>query len=1136
MARYVNRSRAAVICFGGWGLQSMLHLWPRVRFVQEERRILGIDHELPDLNKQTAFACVIPHPTLGQDDETSSPPLTVVRPKSGVYPPPYFVEELLRVFPVTEGDINSGRTSSEVWGRQLYDHAIKNKPVIEELAITAPFKGSDSFSMGNSWRQDMFSDGIAWAETTAKALLRYVIDPTRLDRIQTLDPHVQTNIYVVASLAEPRASALIWPIVSELVAALGNRNVARVIAFFSTGSFALDDTAAIEEAACYAALRELESLTGVSKVALDALQNRVFALGKPGWKDRVGLPLFDRIYLLDKEKSNGSLAQNSQELAVLTGNAIEAFLTADGATHLETRLGPDIDAESIQRRYSLIGAANDYVPLADYIDAAIRDEQKRIARTLVVPLDSEITVKASLNDLKAEPGTAVKELMRFGDLRMFENETTIKIESRRWRRRLENAWNRIRHREENASPMPDWLPELRIARSYLLPDFVSERLRQQRHPWQWHVEFNDHINALARNIEPELEGRRFARAWGIPYHYKTSASGLWNRLSNDPDELKEVDRQVSDELSTYQTKPWAMRWRNDQRVIPYAMFKALHETVDDVRSAPGGLLKADTRLKNWLEAIEAVIEELGDNAADPDDSEWSENYIANLDSFGQHYANAAGNFPQGAGIWARTILAGCLLTFFAFNWLLFELSLDLTQWQMLLVGLGCVGFTAILVGIVEGTARLRLRRLRSERVALAQERLSRNANRFLRTNLHRVYRRLREVLTGVQDEVDSTIESLRKWSDLEEGIHVLPLGIERSHLRVAHMNDEIWDRVKKHVQAEGGSSKNLTSEARFTASWTKDGSTDRLWYESGQSENDRLAQRVRLALEVSFNRLEMDEHIVELEAVRRSIQARLTQDATASAADHADMDNLVETVENDLRSHAWCGFLDNKGNCSACPNFDDCAFNVRESQSQSELAQPLSWSLHGVIRRYLKLSTEHLHPEGVIFPGNREAIQELIDTFGIEKLIIGSDDTLTEAVEQERRRDFVEESAARAKPSANSELAHPFDDSLIDIEFGVTPEGERSPLAPMLRERKISPLMSRDPTSITTVRTLNWLTLQDLLLQDRCRIEMIRLDDEDRKRLIILDRTHLETTVGNLYDLPESGDQDRYVRYQPIFS
>lgn len=1157
MARYINRSRAAVICFGGWGLQTMLHLWPRVRFIQEERRILGIDREFPDLNRQTAFACVMPHPI---PEEHDGRPLSVVYPApSSAYPEPYYVEKKLLTSRSDSGEF--GLTSSEVWADRLFKSALAKKKLdeknsddgsneaqyIQPLAMSEPFGYKVPNSSSRLWREDMFAAGIAWAEPVVKALLRHVIDPTRLDNIQTLDPYVQTNIYVVASLAEPLTSALIWPIISELTATLGTRNIARVIAFLSTGSFALDDTAAIEEAACHTALREIESLTGVSRVGQKELAERVRL--KQGWSERVGLPLFDRIYMLDKEKTNAALARDAHELAVLTGNVIEAFLTADGATHVETRLGPDIDAQAAQRRYSLVGAANDYVPLADYIDAAIRDEQKRIVQSLVVPQDDAATVEASLKDLKAERDKAVKDLMRSGTMRMFETETALTREGRRWRRRLGNAWNRRRQPEGFTSPLPDWLPELRIARSYLLPDSVRERLRRQRHPWQWRLEFNDHVTALAGNIEPELRTQRFARAWGIPYHYPASTSSaqrVLERLDNPSItaearqetllELGNRQNLLKEELGTYTERTWATRWRNDQRVIPHAMFEALRISVNDAcavtKGRPDGLLRANTRLKSWREECEVIVEELGENAADPEDIEWSQHYAGKLDTFERRFASAAGNYPQRAAIWARAILGGFFITFLVFNWLLFELRLNLTQWQVLLIGVGCIGVTAALAGLVEGLALWRLQRLKQQRIVLAQERLSRSAEQYVRSNLHSVYRRLGEVLGDLQEEIDSTVESLRKWSKAEDKIHVLPQGIERSHLRAAHLSDAIWERVKSHVQSERSPAENLPAETLFLRAWSTDGKAERLWYEAGQKPEDRLAQRIRLALELPFNRREQVEHVVEVETLRRLIDSRLEEERASSAGEMAASRRSRMEIEEELTNEMWCAFRNQNG-CSACSIPDGCPLVIKEADA--EQGTPPAWPLHNLYIEYLQRATGYLHPSGAIFPGgSKETIQQIIGEFAIEKLIIGIDSSLAEAEALDRRRDFVEESVARAKPAGNHELVDPFEDSLVDIEFGVTPEGAKSPFEPIFRDRKVSLLPSQDPTSITTVRTVNWLALSDLLFVDRCRTEFIRLDDDNRKDLALLSDLLSEKVGRELYDLPKGNEQAKYVRYQPI--
>ena len=159
-----------------------------------------------------------------------------------------------------------------------------------------------------------------------------MIDPTRLDSMQSRDPLVQTTIYVIAPLSEPLASALVWPVVSELVGALRRRHVSRVIAFFSTASFAPDDGRAIEEATAHMARRELEALTGSAGQddRPDLLSRLIADCGGAVWEERVGKRLFDVVHLIDREKSNQALAESALDLSVLVGNAVEAFWQRTG--------------------------------------------------------------------------------------------------------------------------------------------------------------------------------------------------------------------------------------------------------------------------------------------------------------------------------------------------------------------------------------------------------------------------------------------------------------------------------------------------------------------------------------------------------------------------------------------------------------------------------------------------------------------------------------------------------------------------------------------------------------------------------------------------------------------------------------
>ncbi|MBP1778445.1 MAG: hypothetical protein H6Q86_4456, partial [candidate division NC10 bacterium] len=306
------RTRAAVLCFGGWGLQTMLHLWPRLRLIQEERQILGIDRELPNLDRLTAFAAILPK-TAPASGPLPVPPFHVLQPDLERYPAPFYLERQLASIEAEAAEASvSGLTHAERVGARLLKR-VRDDGYVRPLPVTFRQPADDRSGERPASRVDMFRAGIEAAGPTVRALVSQVIDPTRLDSMQTRDPFVQTTIYVIAPLSEPLASALVWPVVSELVGALKRRHVSRVIAFFSMASFAPDDGRAIEEATAHMSLRELEVLTGsVGQDDHPDLLSRLIAdCGGAVWEERVGKRLFDMVHLIDREKSNQALAESA---------------------------------------------------------------------------------------------------------------------------------------------------------------------------------------------------------------------------------------------------------------------------------------------------------------------------------------------------------------------------------------------------------------------------------------------------------------------------------------------------------------------------------------------------------------------------------------------------------------------------------------------------------------------------------------------------------------------------------------------------------------------------------------------------------------------------------------------------------
>src|SRR5690606_16821179 len=85
-----THSRAAILCLGGWGLQVMLHLAPRLLGAQEQRAALNAQG--PDLQRITSFGAVLADPLLVGGNQAQ---LHLRRLRPDAVWPPFYVERLL---------------------------------------------------------------------------------------------------------------------------------------------------------------------------------------------------------------------------------------------------------------------------------------------------------------------------------------------------------------------------------------------------------------------------------------------------------------------------------------------------------------------------------------------------------------------------------------------------------------------------------------------------------------------------------------------------------------------------------------------------------------------------------------------------------------------------------------------------------------------------------------------------------------------------------------------------------------------------------------------------------------------------------------------------------------------------------
>ena len=262
-------TRAAILCFGGWGLQVMFHLLPRLQAAQEQRVALGAT--TADLRRLTSMGAILADPLLNGDQQAQ---FFVRQPRLEQVLPAFYIEKLLNRLD-REGTRNGdGGQSGLLTASEKRAVALlrASEAMLQPLTVpgrgfyvpatglTPQFDGTGPQTSrgGRATRRDFLHAGLLHAESMARLLETHMLDPIRQDDLVDDDPFVQTTLYVIAPLYEPLTSALIWPLVAKLMHRLGQRHVSQVVGMFATGSYATDLTRPVEDASAFAALAELE--------------------------------------------------------------------------------------------------------------------------------------------------------------------------------------------------------------------------------------------------------------------------------------------------------------------------------------------------------------------------------------------------------------------------------------------------------------------------------------------------------------------------------------------------------------------------------------------------------------------------------------------------------------------------------------------------------------------------------------------------------------------------------------------------------------------------------------------------------------------------------------------------------------
>jgi hypothetical protein len=780
-----THSRAAILCFGGWGLQVMLHLAPRLQATQEQRAALNAIG--PDLNRITSFGAVLPEPLLSGDGQAQ---FYLRRLREENVWPPFYVERLLADLqrkPVSPSEerTNAILTAAERRATALLRAA---EPMLQPMgyegyAFTAPAGGLAGLGMRTAANQsggqrratrgDIFNTSLTHADYAARLLETHVLDPIRQDNLAPDDPFVQTTLYVIAPMFEPLTSALIWPLVGALMARLGRRHISNVVGMFATGSYATDLTRGVEDAATYTALTELEVLTGVRKdetrrAALEAYIRTTRA----GLADYVGEQIFDRIYLLDREKANQGLAEDSHELAVLAANGLEALIAGSGDLFIQEQLGFTAHTAGEERPYSLLGAAADYVPVNQILHAVNRQEESRLVREWVLRNTPEEQPSHPLApNSRNQPGPSLAELG-------FTQARALEILAMRMPNLYEQA-------------EPNEISELSVRQNFVYPTATAHELRRLGSE-AWAAAFENYLAQVRETVDLAVGVKAANEAWGLAAADGSTGLGF------------------------------AVGLEGDDRLYPQVLARMHKRLVEHLAASPTGLMRAADQTKRWLHEAEEGLQKL-QTFSTPSTRQLTriQQDLAKRE-WAVKYQELAAQEPNLGAILLRSVAATGLVGLLSLSYLLVVGH----SWDPSQDGWALGGFA--LGALFAGLATYRIHRMkqvraRRARIELAKAELTSELQNAAHDGLTRAYSQLIGVLQGWHQMLREAIEELHALSTPPEMPVVPPADLPQNYIFVPHWNQPLWDRclsyLRKHLETQGQRSEDRLDKLWGTVKW-----------------------------------------------------------------------------------------------------------------------------------------------------------------------------------------------------------------------------------------------------------------------------------------------------------------------------
>jgi len=764
----------------------MLHLWPRLQAAQEQRNALGSIG--PDLESITRFGLVMPDILLNEQGQGQ---LHLYTPKPDAEIPPFYAETMLgqlRQRPNTLAQ-NSGlltaseqRTSGLLAATQHMLQPLQYNGDGFHFTASGIAPQLQNSNYRRATRMELFQAAAIHAEPISRLLETDLINPIRQDTLLPDDPYVQTTLYVIAPFFELLPSATVWPIVARLMERVGRQHITQVVALCATGSYATDLTRSVEDAATYTALLEMEALTGLSQdhqvgtvgtsyLRQDQLRERC-AQFDPFLADLVGKPLFDQIYLLDREKSNQSLAEDSHELAIMAGNALEALILANGNLFIEEQMGMGLRIDP-QRPYSIMGAASDYVPLSSILYSVSRQEEGRLVREWVLKNSEQMNGE----QVEEQPENIEVDGPSLADIGLTQTRALVQLALR-----FPNLFQ---------DETPNDIRELEVAPNFTLPPAVREDLRGIA-PRHWRPAFERHLHEISGYFNLAVGPEAVDETWGL--------SAL----------------ETLDDVAL----------GSDARLLPSAVARMRKHLLEVLAASPMGLVEAQQQVQSWRTEVEERRARL-QAVSTPSTRELDEmqRRLA-LRDWATRYGQLNAYLPTFNGILSRAAFALVLVVFLGINYL-FWLN---QPWNFVQNGAILGGF--VIGSLVAGwvayrSFTARIGRFHRERVNLAQENMTNSLQSYAYDGWSRLHDRLAEQLRAWSLMLSDAAAELNRLSTPSAMPMVIPTNIPTSYLYQAHLNRALWERCLTYLQNRQDTL-GQRSDQRLSSMWGQAGWYDRM--------------------------------------------------------------------------------------------------------------------------------------------------------------------------------------------------------------------------------------------------------------------------------------------------------------------